>query len=315
MVAVKIDDRGMYIAGSDLVDYQGENTEDIVTNPVPGGFWWAKWNKQLQKWEEGLSVEEIDLKKNNATTPIDRIEIALSQHLAQLNPHNRNAIATPYSPSSTLITAQNLQTAIDQLIAIVTALQAQIQSLTPKTLPPLVNDTFTSVDNTLLDARSPEVSPNAAKWIKRTGGWKVVGGMAQSDGTASSLAYIESGAADKVTIEADVFLVDVNTPQGIVFRLNSTTNAHWRAVYTKTKFEILEVTLSSVSRINFPEVIAFNAIYKFRVLLDGNNIALYVNGIQKVSWVSSNLVAETKHGLYSTTSIGTKFDTFKVIPN
>lgn len=314
MVAVKIDSKGMYIPGSDLVDYQGEQTEEIITTPVPGGFWWARWNRILQQWEEGLLPEEIEERKKKATIVPDRIAEALAHHLTEPNPHNRNAIATPYSSSNDLISSKNLQTAIDQLTAIVATQQAQIQLLLPKSLPPLVNDTFTAVDNTALDARSPEVSPAAAKWVRRAGGWKIIGGVAQSDGVAGSLAYIESGTADKVTIEADVFLVDTNVQQGLIFRLNNLTFHHWRAVYTKTKFELIEVTLSNVSRTSLIETIAFNSSYKFKVLLDGNNISFYVNNTLKLSWNSAINNAESKHGLYAATSQLTKFDNFKVTP-
>lgn len=216
-------------------------------------------------------------------------------------------------PNNSLITATNLQSAMEQMIAVIKEQQTQIQLLTPKTLPPLIEDNFISVLDTALDLHTPTIY-QGSRWVKKAGGWRVSGGMCQSDGTTGSLAFIESGRADKITIEADVFLVDSNVQQGIIFRFNSTSNYHWRAVYTKTKFEIIEVSTSTVSRVNFPEAIAFNQSYKFKVLLDGANINFLVNNVQKVSWTSSNGSTETKHGLYSSTSLSTKFDLFKVTP-
>ncbi len=56
-MAVRIDERGLYIPGSDLVDYEEEDTEEIITTPVPDGFWWPRWGGTV--WVEGLSEEEI----------------------------------------------------------------------------------------------------------------------------------------------------------------------------------------------------------------------------------------------------------------
>lgn len=216
-------------------------------------------------------------------------------------------------PNNSLVTATNLQSAMEQMIAVIKEQQTQIQLLTPKTLPPLIEDNFTSILDVALDLHTPTIY-QGSRWVKKAGGWKTSGGFALSDGITGSLAFIESGRADKITIEADVFLVDSNVQQGIIFRLNSTNNYHWRAVYTKTKFEIIEVSTSTISRVNFPEAIAFNQSYKFKVLLDGANINFLVNGISKCSWMSSNLIAETKVGLYSSTSAATRFDSFRVTP-
>lgn len=214
-------------------------------------------------------------------------------------------IQIPYSTS-------NLQATLDQLLAKVAIQQAQITLLTPTLKPPLIEDSFTSLLDIAIDSRLPDIN-QGSRWVKRAGNWLVSNGSAKSDGTAASLTWIECGKSDKLIVESDVFLVDTNVSQGLIFRFNSTNNYHWRAVYTKSKWEILEVTNTVSSRATFPEAIAFNQLYRFKVLLDGSTLTLFVNGAQKCSWISSNNLNETKMGLYASSSIATKFDSFKVI--
>lgn len=227
------------------------------------------------------------------------------------------AISVPYTPApNSSITSKNTQTAIDQLAAIITQQQQQILLLTPSQKPPLIECNFTSggLLDTPLDLYVPDTNYQNSRWVKRAGNWAINGNTAKSDGTAASFAWIESGQGARVIVQADITLVDTNVPQGLAFRFNPTNGYHWRAVYTKTKFEILEITASTVSRVSFPEAIAFNQTYRFKVLLDNNVATLYVDGNQKCSWNNTTLLDQTKHGLYASTSAATRFDNYKILP-
>lgn len=236
----------------------------------------------------------------------------LEAHLATVDPHATKAIhvdCTP--PAGGLITAVNTQTAIDQIAEYLAQLQAQLSILSVLNKAALVFDTFVDADNRALDQHNPDTY-QTGRWNKRAGGWVAVGGRAKSDGTAASLAWIDATQGQKVVIECDVLLVDTNVSQGLIFRFSANNNYHWRAVYTKTKWEILEVTSGVSSRANLAESVAFGNIYRFKVLLENENLTFFVNNARKLSWISANNQAETKHGLYASSSVTTQFDNFKV---
>lgn len=78
----KIDENGLYL---EPVKFEGEDMPDnLIIEPVPQGFQHPKWDDG--KWVEGLSVEEIEARKN---TPQESSEI---EQLKQENEMNALAI-------------------------------------------------------------------------------------------------------------------------------------------------------------------------------------------------------------------------------
>lgn len=78
MIAVKIDNSGLYIPGSDIVDYVGESTWDTITVPVPSGLWHPKYNRNSGVWEEGLNREQIEDKQDKRPKTSVWIDLPLS---------------------------------------------------------------------------------------------------------------------------------------------------------------------------------------------------------------------------------------------
>lgn len=218
------------------------------------------------------------------------------------------------TPENSLITAENLQSALDQTIAILTQQQTQIAVMRAAAKQPLVSDTFTALLNTSLDTQTPTVS-QGSKWVEQVGDWAIANNQVGSNGTAGSLAWIESKASDSVLIESDVIFADSLVPQGLVFRFASITS-YWRAVYSKSSAKWLLNEISGIQtyiRAAAGATITFGQVYKLKVILEGNNINFYVNDEPTLTWTSTVNTSATKHGLYASSS-SVKFDNFKVIP-
>lgn len=76
-MAVKIDSDGYYVPGSDLVGYIGEQTNEIITAPVPGGLWKPYWDGL--SWKEGLTPEEIALTIGLPTENWDKLVVLMRE--------------------------------------------------------------------------------------------------------------------------------------------------------------------------------------------------------------------------------------------
>lgn len=231
-----------------------------------------------------------------------------------LKKDDASAIRFKYTPTpeNSLITAENLQSALDQTIAILTNQQTQISVLKANSRQPIVSDTFTASANTSLDIHTPQTYPSS-KWVEQVGDWAITNNQVGSNGTGGSLAWIESSMGSCV-IESEVVFSDSSVPQGIVFRYASQTN-YWRAVYSKAsgKWVINEISgLQTSIRAATGGTVTFGQIYKLKVILDGNNINFYLDDEPILSWTSIVNVGATKHGLYASSS-AIKFDSFKVV--
>lgn len=282
---------------------------------IPGGV--PKLDKQTGRLPESamprLTPEWL------GAEPVGTAATLMSDHLRALDPHPQYVDAvearairiacTP--PPNTPINGENLQTVIDQMATLLVAQQAQITLLTSLQRQPNIWDTFNDTDNTALSIHTPSAY-QGVKWVEQIGKWSTVGGYARANGASGSLAWIESKMAEQIAVEVDIVFADVAVPQTIIFRYDASTGYHWRAGYANKKYVIYEIMNTSTIRVNANVSPTFGQIYKLKVILEGDNIAFYVDGQLILSWASSANKNQTKHGLYCSTSINTKFDNFKV---
>lgn len=237
----------------------------------------------------------------------------LQQHLATNDPHEIKGIDADYEPEvNSVITGKNCQRAIDQLAALLSALQTQVKNITPLERPPLIVDPFVDAEGRELKDHFP-ITYQGSTWVQYRGKFYTYGNRIRGDGTTQALCYIESTKSTAIAVVANIILRNIATPQGLVLRLSATNGYHIRVVYSGTKFELLEVSSSTASRANCPELIAFDQAYRFKILLEGSKIILLVNGVQKLSWTTTFNQGETKHGLYPSSSTMTQFEDFEIV--
>jgi hypothetical protein len=94
----RIDEQGLYIEDVILNDNE-ETPADCIETPCPGGFYYPKFNKDSDEWEEGKTAEEIEvikaaeivteidykaqaLKEINAATTISGIKAAMIKYIS-----------------------------------------------------------------------------------------------------------------------------------------------------------------------------------------------------------------------------------------
>lgn len=245
--------------------------------------------------------------------PLGTALVLLQQHLATVDPHLVTAIHVDYDPeANSLLSALNAQSALNQLAVLVAQLQTQIRNITPSEKPSLVVDPFVDAEGRELKDHYP-ITYQGSTWVQFRGKFYTYGNRLRGDGTAQALCFIECTKSTAIAVVVNLVLRNTTTPQGVVLRLSATNGHHIRVVYSGTKFELLEVSTSTTSRANFPEVITFDQAYRFKILLEGPKITLLVNGVQKLSWTTTFNQGETKHGLYPSSSTTTQFEDFEII--
>jgi hypothetical protein len=262
------------------------------------------------------ALQQLGLEQDPSDAPAEPPPPLPDPMANYLKKDDASAIRFKYTPTpeNRLISGENLQSALDQAIAILTRQQSQIALLELGNKVPIVSDTFNSVAGTSLDAHTPSTSPGGNKWVEQVGNWAIVNGSAKSDGVVGSLAWIESGISN-ASIECDVTISDVATPQGIIFRYVSNA-AHWRATYSKSaaKWIIYEITtVGSSIRASIPATVTLGLTYKLKVIVSDLGISFYVNDDLKLSWTSLVNSTATKHGIYASSSQTTLFKNFKVV--
>lgn len=244
--------------------------------------------------------------------PLGTARALMQEHLATVDPHLVTAIHVDYEPeANSLLTALNAQSALNQIAVLIAQLQTQVRNITPSEKPSLIVDPFVNADGKELKDHYP-ITYQGSTWVTRTGKFSFTGNRVRGDGTTQSLCYIESTKSTAIAVVANIILRNIATPQGLVLRLSATNGHHIRVVYSGTKFELLEVSGSTVSRANYPESITFDQAYRFKVLLEGPKITLLVNGIQKLTWMTAFNQDQTKHGLYPSSSTTTQFEDFEI---
>lgn len=177
-------------------------------------------------------------------------------------------------------------------------------------LTTLLVDNFTGADNTLLSAHTPDTNPGGNVWagpgfgtaqVKITTNRAVpaTGGSVNDD-------EIDVLNAD-VTITCDYIASGASNPfSGIVFRYQDSTH-YWWAGAQNAVWGIFEV---ATARATAAVTLAAQT-YALKVVLSGNTITLFVDGVQKCTFSSANQATATKHGL-RIQGAAEKFDNLRI---
>lgn len=265
---------------------------------------------ELRQWE--ASHEVLDLSDREPDPEI--IEI-VSQVLTT---ENANAIHITYSPTpeNSVLTGKKVQSALDDAIISIAELRAALNSVIANNKPPIFYDALNDINNKSLDQHTPNTPYNGGVWQEIVGDWSIVSNQAKANGVSGSLAVYDCGFGGKGSFEADVTIGNVSTPQGIIFRYASNTS-YWRAVYSSSgggKWMLQEIQGSGTStRQSAPATVVFGQTYKFKILLDNNNISFLIDDRTVCNWTATTNLVATKFGFYASSSTGTLFKNAKAV--
>lgn len=298
MLYVLIDENSLYIPGSDFETDTGNFPSNAIASPIPNiGLWHPRWTGT--EWVEGLTPEQInDRSSSNAT------EKPLS------------AIAISYfpTPENSVLAGKTVQSALDETIIGMAEIKAAMNLVLANSKPPTFYDALNDLSNKSLDVHTPNTPFNGGVWTEHVGDWSIVSNQAKATAVSGSHATYDCGFGTKGSFEADVTIANVSTPQGIIFRFASTTS-YWRAVYSNGKWFLQEIQGTTVSSRNnaIASGITSGQTYKFKVLLDNNNISFLVNEQLVCSWTATTNLSATRFGVYASNSASTLFKNTKAV--
>jgi hypothetical protein len=186
----------------------------------------------------------------------------------------------------------------------------------------LIEDSFTAPDGTTLTGRTPDVvNTPGDTWAAMLSAMTITGNAATTLATCRYI--INSGVSNcRVSAAMRIGTSSARTPR-LVFRdvgnvggySVSTVNL-WlidAAVGAPGLWTVAEVLNGSYfSRATGAGTIVLSATYQVEVVLNGTSIQLYVDGVLKASFTSSNHLLNTRHGIGTFNAPGVAIDNFKV---
>lgn len=172
-------------------------------------------------------------------------------------------------------------------------------------------DSFTGNNNTNIASRLPDIGNN---WVANVGLATIQSNKAKGGGTGNTNYSAEMNAAD-CTLQVDL---DINTGEsvflGFSFRVTDSAN-RWIAIrdIAGGLWAIYSIASgASTLRTSLSE--AASGLKVISLVLSGNNITFKVDGIEKLTYSSSYLATNTKHGIQFGASTLSTFDNFTVTP-
>lgn len=178
---------------------------------------------------------------------------------------------------------------------------------------PLISDTFTGVDNTALASHAPDINTTGNPWKLAivANGLKISSNKAVVTlANSSNVEIINSGAADCILLASYVFAAS-DVPQ-LIFRYVDDNN-YWQFYNATGTYTLREINAGTPTiRATLVETLTAGVSYRWQVVLNGNSIKCYVDGVLKCSFTSSLFATATQHGISLQKSAAT-FDDFKIL--
>lgn len=179
---------------------------------------------------------------------------------------------------------------------------------------PLVQDTFTGTNGTLLAAHSPDVDTVGGGWLNTKGNqFDIISNQAKLTVSAVSVQAIDCGVADyTMTCDCTMSAQAVATNQGLAFRVVD-ANSYFVFGYRElgTLLRLLEFTGGSLTaRAASTETVSGTV--EMRVDVNGANATAYIDDVQKLTYGSVGNLTETKVGLHAEQTTNFRWDTFEV---
>lgn len=189
----------------------------------------------------------------------------------------------------------------------------------PTTLPPttptpmfelLVEDTFDRASTADIDGST--MSDGVNTWLKTgTGLWGIVGGEANSDGSANAAFYVCDSMADVADCQV---IYEQETIQGGVMARWTDNNNHYLC-YTAldpVRVQVYKRVSGSYTLLaTGTTTITLADIIRFR--LEGTSLQVYVNDVLELDLTDSDLASAGKAGIYADPSLVRKVDGFQVV--
>jgi hypothetical protein len=184
----------------------------------------------------------------------------------------------------------------------------------PQQKPARVIDFFTDTNGTALTAH---VMDKGLGWTNASGTFQIQSNQATPNAGGFDVATTDASAAD-CTVEVDY--TDNGTSHdndaGIFFRSDGTYLGYVFWQNSAAGWQLTEVTAGPTynSRGSFAQALNPGQKYHLKVVLLGQSITCYVDGVLAVSYSGALYQANTKHGIHSFMGAGysTSFDNFQV---
>lgn len=170
----------------------------------------------------------------------------------------------------------------------------------------LMYDTFTDSDGVLLTAHKPDVG---GPWVAALGTWSITSGQAyvSTSGGTNDMIYTDVGKSD-YTIYLD-FMVNLNTNARLLFRYTDISN-HFYINTSGTSYSLNRRQSGAVTTIASGGARVDGD--KFKVVLSGSSILVYLNGALLFSTTDTFNQTATKAGMANYANTTARFDNFKV---
>lgn len=99
-IAVKVNADGFYIPGSEMIVYQGAETDEIILTPIPQDkeWWHPRYNRATRTWEEGLEEAQIAERTGTPQT-LDELKRHTQQQIIDKACEKQESLTQGYSPT------------------------------------------------------------------------------------------------------------------------------------------------------------------------------------------------------------------------
>lgn len=157
----------------------------------------------------------------------------------------------------------------------------------------LVYDTFTDIDNTDLNAHTPDRDALGGGWGEIAGDWEILGNILPGPGGDGDIAVIGVGVADHYA-EAEL-TAGVNAP-GIVARYQDAT--HFWVVLIHGDTDKIELYLNNAGFASKgSQVVVWDDGDTLRLSCSGNDIKVYHNDVEVIAIVDATFNGATFIGV------------------
>lgn len=97
-IAVKVNADGFYIPGSEMIVYQGAETDEIILTPIPQDkeWWHPRYNRATRTWEEGLEEAQIAERTGTPQT-LDELKRHIQQQIIDKACEKQESLTQGYS--------------------------------------------------------------------------------------------------------------------------------------------------------------------------------------------------------------------------
>ena len=178
-----------------------------------------------------------------------------------------------------------------------------------------VEDSFTGTAGTVITGRTGEVG---ATWAAHAN-WSALAVLSNAlrvrgDGSNNVMYASGTPSSADYEVQADMYIASHTGAAGIMGRVNTSSNSWYWARYNGTQWDLYRSDVTTVAGSSVSQTLTVGQTYRLRLAMNGTNIKLYVDDVEKFSVTDSNVTATGKAGLAliggGSNSTGYHFDNF-----